>query len=346
MIMYLILSVIVILTLYCVRINNLHDSDALAYDKSNTIKGLFSLLILFHHLIFEIDIHSPGLEVFKYIAFPLVSVFFFFSGYGLVKSYSKNSLKISLKLFAKKRISKLIIPYTIIIIFYGLYKYIHNPSTFSTREFIMDVLLAKEIGPLWYMTVILIIYAIFGLCFKYCKPISARRIILTITVLYVLLCVFFSVPSQWYSSIIGFYVGIFYGMNESKVRELINSNYYRNLCIIFISFNTLFCSRLIIAAKITNSEILHSAYRSIIDFAFIFFLISLLEIIEIKRPIMCFIGKISYELYLVHPVLIYMLRSKKLADGWFIVIVFSSSIILACLINAINNHISKVFIKK
>lgn len=341
MVLYLILFIILIMTMYCVRINTGNFTAALSYDKSNAMKGILALVIVFHHLVLESNISFIGLEVFKYIAFPLVSVFFFFSGYGLVKSYYKNGGQIFLKQYAIKRMTRLLIPYIIVIIYYGLYKYFREPAAFNPGDFLTDVFLAREIGPLWYMTVILFVYALFGVCFKYLKAVTARRAILAATVVYIFSCIAFSAPSQWYSSIIGFYVGILYGMNEKKVTDSIHDRYFVKLFLLFFGFVILFGLRLVVSSRITDSEILHGPFRSAIDIVFILFLISLFEIIEIKKNAMLFIGKISYEIYLIHPFIIYSLAKKILDDEKYSLIAFLCSILLAYILNVINVRLSK-----
>lgn len=344
MVLYLILFIILIMTVYCVRINTGNFTAALSYDKSNAMKGILALVIVFHHLVLESNISFIGLEVFKYIAFPLVSVFFFFSGYGLIKSYYKNGGQIFLKQYAIKRMTRLMIPYVIVIIYYGFYKYFQEPAAFNLGNFLADVFLAREIGPLWYMTVIIVVYVLFGVCFKYLKAVTARRTILLATIVFIFLCIAFSAPSQWYSSIIGFYAGILYGMNENKVTDILHERYYVKLFLLFFAFVILFGLRLVVSSRITDSEILHGPFRNVIDIVFILFLVSLFEIIEIKKDTMLFMGKISYEIYLIHPFIIYSLSKKIWDDAKYSLIAFLCSIILAYILNVINVRLSKKII--
>ena len=62
------------------------------------LKGILAVLIVLHHLTYEIK--SPLLQPFHSWGAPIVSVFFFISGYGLMTSY-KNKGKHYLSGFIK-----------------------------------------------------------------------------------------------------------------------------------------------------------------------------------------------------------------------------------------------------
>ena len=233
-------------------------------------------------------------------------------------------------------------PYIIVIVVLGLYVYFQDPAGFILKTFLSDIFLAREIGPLWYMTVLVFLYTLFAVCFKYFDAVAARRIILATTIVYIFLCIAFSVPSQWYSSVIGFYTGIFYGMNEVKVNQFLNKSYFVKLFLLNVGFTVLFCFRLIVSLKITNAEILHGPFRTVIDLFFISSLIALSEIIEIRNNVLCFIGKISYEIYLIHPFIIYIFRYLIWSHAEYNVFIFISTIVLAWLLHKFNSSFLRV----
>ena len=107
-------------------------------------------------------------------------------------------------------------------------------------------------------------------------------------------------------------------------------------------FMILFCLRLIVSLRITDSEILHGPFRNVIDVFFIFSLICLTKIIEIRNNAMGFIGKVSYEIYLIHPIVIYILRDKIFLYEGLSVITFLSTIGLAWLLHTVNNSMSGI----
>ena len=98
---------------------------------------------------------------------------------------------------------------------------------------------------------------------------------------------------------------------------------------------------MVVSSRITDSEILHGPFRNVIDIVFILFLVSLFEIIEIKKDTILFMGKISYEIYLIHPFIIYSLSKKIWDDAKYSLIAFLCSIILAYILNVINVRLSK-----
>ena len=73
-------------------------ANCLSVEATRSIRGICALIIVLHHLAQEIDTFSPFCIVFKPLGFLAVTVFFFYSGYGLMKShqckadYKKHSL--------------------------------------------------------------------------------------------------------------------------------------------------------------------------------------------------------------------------------------------------------------
>ena len=88
--------------------------------KSKNILGLFSILIMMHHLGQKTSaswvpaiVRQRGLEFFVPIGYLLVSFFFFCSGYGLIKSM--RSKEEYFKGFLVKRLNRVLMAFIIIL---------------------------------------------------------------------------------------------------------------------------------------------------------------------------------------------------------------------------------------
>ena len=85
--------------------------DLLSLEKSNTIKAIMCILILFHHLYqYTLFTDNPIFGgILQNLGFWSVSIFFFLSGYGL--AYSHKNKKDYIDKFLKAKLLPLYISY-------------------------------------------------------------------------------------------------------------------------------------------------------------------------------------------------------------------------------------------
>lgn len=316
---------------------NYKERDFFNKMQTNALKGYMAIFIFFHHLIFNIEKVNYVFDPFIYVAFPLVSIFLFLSGYGLIKSYLKHNN--SLKGFISNRCKRLLSPYIIIIVLLFIYILIINDCNVNLFVFIKNVILAKQIGSLWYMTVIISLYFVYYIVFRFFNINIALKIILVLTIIYIALGVYFQIPSNWYASIIGFYLGIKYGMNEEIVNKFLSKNTKLKFYILLFIFLILFAARLIVSKKISSAEIIHGPYRNILCICFAFIIIMFLKIFDFNSKILSKLGKYSYEIYIIHPIMIFVFRNLIINNNLFIVITVICTILLSISVNHINNFL-------
>ena len=77
------------MVLYGLKIENntsLINNTYLSKDNCNSFRGLFALIIIIHHIAKSV---SSGiiLKPFTQVGYLIVAVFFFYSGYGLMKKH-------------------------------------------------------------------------------------------------------------------------------------------------------------------------------------------------------------------------------------------------------------------
>lgn len=97
----MLLFVICLSILYLLTLLRRRQSDIFIKEKTIPLKGLLAILIVIHHLSLYID--HKALYPFQCWGAPIVSLFFFVSGYGLMKSYMKNG-KVYLLQFIANRV--------------------------------------------------------------------------------------------------------------------------------------------------------------------------------------------------------------------------------------------------
>lgn len=84
---------------------------------TNCYRGLAAVIIMLHHISFQIDNLPVFIKPIYYIAFPIVGFFFFMSGYGLTCGFHRK--KDYLNGFLKKRLSNIAVPYLAIASMYA-----------------------------------------------------------------------------------------------------------------------------------------------------------------------------------------------------------------------------------
>ncbi len=140
-------------------------TDYLSLDAMKSIRGFAAIGVILHHISQEAAFRSAGeLKFFVDHGYQYVAVFFFCSGYGLLKNLDTRPGYMDG--FLKKRLPVIIIPYYTSIILYGIYNVIVGthlePLQWITN--IVGISMMNEYA--WYPVVLVILYIAFYFIFK------------------------------------------------------------------------------------------------------------------------------------------------------------------------------------
>ena len=179
----------------------------LSIKNSNSLKGFALLLLLCHHLFYNVnddycDIYiGHGQYLFHSIAMQsklCVAIFVFLSGYGLMRQVNGGIL--NLRSFYQRRMTKLMMNYWLIwllfvpmgILFFDRTFAIVYGEEFLVLKFAADILgISNAFGffgynaTWWFYSVIIILYLLFPLLYKY-RRYWVLQIIIGIVVYYLL----------------------------------------------------------------------------------------------------------------------------------------------------------------
>lgn len=159
-----------------------HD-DFLSLEKTKSIRGIAALCVLLHHISQEEAFQHVGeLRIFVLAGPLLVSLFFFCSGFGLVKAYySKPDY---LNGFLKKRIVKgVLITFYVNVILYFIYHLIMGHSFPPVRWVTNFIGLTLMNEYAWFPVVLILLYLAFYLIFKYVKNNKLRFFLMLLVIL-------------------------------------------------------------------------------------------------------------------------------------------------------------------
>ena len=139
--------------------------DFLTEDVMKSMRGLAAIGVILHHISQEELFQTKGeLGLFLNAGYLYVSLFFFSSGYGLLKKYDKDPDY--LKGFLKNRLPVVIVPFYTSVVFYGLFNIITGnrlePLQWVTN--VLGITMMNEYA--WYPIVLSILYVVFYLIFR------------------------------------------------------------------------------------------------------------------------------------------------------------------------------------
>ena len=279
--------------------------NCFSFGNCQMIKGLMSVFVVLCHLSL---IYSGGviLPVFEYLGDIAVGIFFFLSGYGLMKQYlAKEDYHI---LFLQKRFSKVFIPYLIINALYWFY-YLAIGEPYGMSDFINtiktgDLLVSYS----WYVVEILILYLFFYLFMLIDRKKKQYMIILNIILYLALIIVFRSIhyAPHWYVSTYMYIFGLLYVVFERQFSDLLDKYKFLLLCLT-IAF---------IVALLFRKKAFYY-----FDTFLLLLIILFLRDVTVKNLLLTFLGKISLEIYLLHGLVIKFFRRFISSEETFIALI-------------------------
>lgn len=318
------------------------NNDYLGVKSTSGLKGFLALGIVFHHLSQWV---TTGTEFsnFGYMGTYIVSVFFFLSGYGL---YVQNEKKENyLDNFLVKRLSKILIPFIIISSIYLIYRSINGQVLSSS--FFIDLFKkgSTVIYNGWFVNIIILMYIFFYISFKMFSNRTISILINTILiVVYIVLAIRLEYCFWWYNSSLPFVLGLIWAKNKNYIDKLLNKYYFIVLvCItglLFISHQYDFVYKKL--HLVDNYS--YAIAANIDNVIFTLFFILIARKIDFSNKYLLFLGKISFEVYMIHGLVMSVFGkyfvTSRLNDVIFTISVLIVSIFLAWLINLIIKKIS------
>lgn len=293
------------------------------------LRGLLAILVIVHHVAQMIGPESV-LFSFAYWGKYIVALFFFISGFGLVKSYLLKGPEY-LNSFLGKHLFKLLPPYIFCIFVYQFFRYLcvdsycFNKEIFSLGYDIFDSLLPCS----WFVVAIILFYIAFFVILKFNDSfLRSLGLLCIFTVLYIVFCRLLHLGIWWYESIIPINLGMVFAYIEHKYRHLIllQPLISAGICILLVLLVYLILPGYIIRLGLTAQLVYHFLQIAICP---VLVMTSIYLTGFVANPVLQWLGKISFEIYLVQGIFCMMVHNIKLPVYAFLLIVIASSILCA-----------------
>lgn len=316
------------------------DNTLKAFSNKETLslRGILCLLIIFGHATH--DVAEQGAMSWDTVgrwcnwAIPVVSTFFFLSGYGVQKGYAAKG-RVYLQGFWGKRLRKLL-PALIIVSIMAAASRVY----FLGYQWVDTVRLTSGILPLglsWYVYALMLFYAFFWFTAKIsesCMRLShtaSSVIILLLTIVYMYATYSAGWGGHYYVSAPGFILGYWYSGVESEVKQYVLKH------TVLSSFGIVLLLMCLVPLRFIP---LFGVFGEVTVYWFVPLALVLICYLGgfPKWKWLCFIGGISYELYLVHEVFLIAFHSYASYGWWFVAIVYLTSIPMAWCIRMITSN--------
>lgn len=320
---FLLITILLVLSgiirLIQVRVHK--ETTLYALDKNATmpLRGILACLIILTHVSF---FYSQDSYVWNFTSFgaQAVSVFFFLSGYGLIKSiFSKG--KTYLYGFLQRSLKKLLTPFLIAsTLWIGIECIFLNGDIY---DLLYDFIIWKPPLPYsWFIYALVVQYVSFFLCFRLlCRFGTPLKLIIMscLTLAQIITYRILNFEVFWYISLFAFNIGSFFAIGGELVRKALMK--HPMICTISIA------AILYILAVLLQTR---TTYLAVMPIGVV---LPFILLGSPKSRFLNFLGNISYEIYLAHGITVTLLSMAKLDFLLFLIYAETLSITLAFGIN-------------
>ena len=365
-VIFVILAIVMLIRVKPKRIGEFHE-DFLSLQVSKGLLGASAIFIILHHISqkYGTSTSAGALHVLEDFGVCFVGLFFFFSGYGLMKSVLKKDHY--MKGFLRKRYASILIPFYICTIIFVLYN-IWKGAKYTSNELISFlsgwILLNTH---MWYIVEIAVLYLAFYIFNRLLK--NKGIIILCMAVFVILMMIgslllvhgkYWFQGEWWYNTTFLFVIGMMIANWEKQIIGFVKKWYYLVLVICIGAFAIFYKATMYMlkahsywsevpgVTKGYQDKFLTLSCQLPMVIAFVLMILLVTMKIQFKNKILDFLGMISLEIYLLHGLFLDLFFTGKsaISDPFiYTFAVIGASIILAAVVHYICKFLISLIVK-
>lgn len=291
-------------------------------DYISYLKGISIISIVLFHLINSFSTLPNSVKIISNFGGAGVHIFFMCSGFGLYYSYLNKP--VSYSTFLKKRMSKIYIPYIILVIVSFFVPFMIAEGD-RIKALFSHIFLYKMFIPkynesfgshLWFISTIIQMYLIFFVLIKMKNKIGSRNFIIvscTLSVAWWIIVGVMNLSSErvWNSFFLQYLWEFAIGMCIAERYKKDNKLFVEDIKTVYLLIITL-CSGIVFALMSISNERLKT-FNDVFSVMAFGGAITLIYRLKIFNKWFEWVNKFSYELYLVH--ILVMMTCARLIDS-------------------------------
>lgn len=339
--------IIVILVLLKVKFHAKDfNKEYLSKNNTSCIKGVFILIVFYSHLRTYMPYQASKdfimMEIVNFLGQLMVTLFLFYSGYGVYESIKKKKNKY-IKTIPKKRILRTLINFDIAVLSFALINYIMGYGN-SLKDILLSLIGWESIGNSnWYIFGIIGLYLLTYISFQLFDKDDQKAIFTTwiTTLIFMLfLKIYKNGATYWFNTLLCYPLGMTYSYYKKQIENLIfnNKKYIITIIITIVSFLIL-----------KNSISINYNYYYLMTFAFTLFVILITMKFNINNKVLKWFGDNLFWVYILQRIPMMILSRIGYASTHsyrFAVISFVVTIVLTLLYKTITDLIFTKFFSK
>lgn len=236
MVFFLLLVLFIVFNSLKIAPSGYFISDYMSKDRTNAVKGIFVLLILFSHFEQYVTLSGvydfPYLELKQHLHQMVVAMFLFYSGYGIMESIKTKGVEY-VKNIPMKRLLLTWINFVLAVCLYLIVGVVLG-NVFERKQVLLAFVAYTSVGNSnWYMFVIFILYILVYISYNILRFFEGRKgralgtLILTVlTIGFIFVEIRVGLPSRFYNTAILYVMGCWYSLLKDYVEKIIMKNSY------------------------------------------------------------------------------------------------------------------------
>lgn len=293
------------------------NTDYLSVETTQTVKGVFIILVFFNHflsyapLCSAADLFCKG--IIGWFGQAMVTMFLFYSGYGVMESVKRKGVSYVNEI-PKKRVLATLVKFDCAVLLYALLKLFLNES-FHVTQFLLALVGWKSLGNSnWYIFVILMLYLITYVAFKLCRKQTAALSLVTVGIC--ALCVVLAIPGgkeiHWYDTALCYAMGMLFSAYKSNLEAILLKNRMVYLIVLALLAFGVFRDYSFTPLGCIGHNCIFAAFVLVLTMR-----------VSMRSKVLCWCGKHLFALYILQRIPMILFRYWGMAE-------YSSALYVAC----------------
>ena len=323
--MFIFFGLFVLLCLYKVQLKpkngEKYMTDYMSVEKTMSIKGIFILIVFFSHFNSYVTFDSPVehyyVKIFKYIGQAMVTLFLFYSGYGVMESIKKKGMGYVHKI-PVTRILGTYFRFDIAVLIFIIVQTILG-KTFPVQQYFLSLTGWDAVGNSnWYIFAVVAAYLITFVSFEFSHLVTKKASVQTFNYLaaifvtlgclsYIFILAFFKLKDgYWFDTIIIYACGVWYSLLNDKLEKIIN----KNIAVYIVCFTGSAAAKLYFLLN-SGDSFVHTELYMVFFTAFV---VIMSMRVSFHNRILMWCGKNLFGLYIMQRIPMIIFKAVGVAD--------------------------------